>query len=178
MKTVLRGHYALSVCAAGAMLAGCGGSAQLPNPTALAPVANSRAADRLTSPSNAVPERVGSDTSSTERLAGTAKLSRCDLRTRFRARGVATGPNPGTFTAAGAWGIDFPTQVWFFHESFIITDGSQTIHGHIDASGSGSAPFSCTAVKNEIFPYSTRMVSGNAKVSVSSAHFHEGLLNF
>ena len=122
MKTVLRGHYALSVCAAGAMLAGCGGSAQLPNPTALAPVANSRAADRLTSPSNAVPERVGSDTSSTERLAGTAKLSRCDLRTRFRARGVATGPNPGTFTAAGAWGIDFPTQVWFFHESFIITE--------------------------------------------------------
>jgi hypothetical protein len=180
MKTISRRHYALSVCATAAIVAGCGGWAQLPNPTALAPVPNSRAADRLGSPSYAVPERVGSDTSSTERLTGTAKLSRCTFRTRFRARGVATGPNPGTFTATGGWGIDFPTdpQVWFFHESFIITSGSQTIAGHIDASGSGSAPFSCTAVKKDIFSYSTPMVSGNAKVNIWSGRFHEGLLSF
>jgi hypothetical protein len=178
MKTVLRRHYALSVCAAGAMLAGCGGSAQLPNPTAPAPVTNSRAADRFTSPSNAVPERVGSDTSSTERLAGTAKLSRCNLRTRFRVRGVATGPNPGTFTAKGVWGSAFPEQGWFFRESFVITSGSQTIDGHIDAGGSGSPPFSCTVVKKDIFSYSTPMVSGNAKVNIWSGHIHERLLSF
>jgi hypothetical protein len=180
IKTISRRHYALSVCAAAAMLAGCGASARSPNPTAFAPVANSRVADRLGWPSYAVPERVGSGTSSTERLTGTAKLSRCTFRTRFRARGVATGPNPGTFTATGGWGIDFPPdqQVWFFHESFIITSGSQTIDGHIDASGSGSAPFSCTAVKNDIFPYSTPMVRGNAKINIWSGHFREGLLSF
>lgn len=182
MKTISPGIWQqrplLSAVAVSFLFAGCGGSPQLPNPTALALVGNAITLKRVASPSHVVPERVDSDTSSTERLTGTAKLSPCNFRTRFRAKGVATGPNLGTFTATGRWGSDFPTQVWFFRESFIITSGSQTIHGHIDASGSGPAPFSCTVVKNDIFPYSTPMVSGNAKINVSSAHFHEGLLSF
>ena len=38
MKTISRVPYALSVCAAAAMLASCGGSVQVPNPLAQAPL--------------------------------------------------------------------------------------------------------------------------------------------
>jgi hypothetical protein len=181
MKTISPGILAAtplqSAGAVSSLVAGCGGSSQFANATAQATVGDAITSKRVASPGHVVLELVGSDTFSTERLTGTAKLGLCKFRTRFRAKGVA-GPNPGTFTATGVWGIDFPTQVWFFHELFVITSGSQTIHGHIDASGSGSAPFLCTAVKNDIFPYSTPMVSGNTKINVSSAHFHEGLLSF
>lgn len=189
MKTISRSHYALNICVGAAILAGCGGSAQFPNPIALGPVANSNAADRLPSPSKVVPERVGSDSSSTERLTGTAKLikpchslhgkDRGGWGTHFSASGVATGPNPGTFTATGTWtGGGLPQPQWSFSESFSVTSGSQTINGTILAFDFGFAPFSCTAVKKDSFSYSTPMVGGNAKVNIWSGHFREDLLSF
>ena len=42
MKTTSPGHYALGACAAVAILAGCGGAAQFPNPTAQTVLGNGR----------------------------------------------------------------------------------------------------------------------------------------
>ncbi len=47
MKTILPGRYVLGVCTAAAMLAGCGGSAQLPNSTALAPLGSAGTVGRV-----------------------------------------------------------------------------------------------------------------------------------
>ena len=51
MKTVFSRYYGLSVCAAAGILAGCGGSAQLPNPIAQSPFGNERTVDRVASSS-------------------------------------------------------------------------------------------------------------------------------
>jgi hypothetical protein len=51
MTTISRRHYALSVCAAAAILAGCGGSAQSPNPTAQTLLGSTGTVDRSASPS-------------------------------------------------------------------------------------------------------------------------------
>ncbi len=48
MKTISRVSYALSLSAAAAMLAGCGGLAQLPNPTAQTPLGIESTVDRAT----------------------------------------------------------------------------------------------------------------------------------
>jgi hypothetical protein len=58
----------------------------------------------------------------------------------FKASGKATGPFPGTFTAAGSWlNVSIPRyQGWSFSESFTITSGGNTVIGSI--SGSGHTP--------------------------------------
>ena len=61
MTTISRVPYALSVCAAAITLAGCGGTAQFPNPAAQTPLRNAGANDRVAylddTPTDAGPTR-------------------------------------------------------------------------------------------------------------------------
>jgi hypothetical protein len=177
MKTVLHGHYALSVCAAAATLAGCSGSARLPNPTAQTALGNTGATFRVVSPSFATPEPVGPNSSGTEALTGKAKLIKPCHRAKhgwsasFSAHGNATGPYPGTFTASGSWGEYYGrggSEVWNFSETFTITSGSSTISG--TASRPGFGMLSCTVLKNLTVPYTSGSVSGNALINIIQKH--------
>jgi hypothetical protein len=189
MKTISRVPYALSVCAAAAILAACGGSAPFPNPAAQTPVGNARTAKQVASPSFATPQRVGPNSSGTEVLTGKAKLIKpCQYvkgggwSTSFSAHGNATGPYPGTFTATGYWyalpqskfgGYDF----FLFGETFTMTSGSATISGTSNAA-EFAAPITCTVVKNLTVSYTSGSVTGNAKINIRSGHIHEYLRRF
>jgi hypothetical protein len=179
MKTISRVPYALSVCAVAAMLTGCGGSTQFPNPTAQTPVGNAINSKRVASPSFATSERVGSHSSSTEALTGKAKLIKpCHTirgkhgknqgsRTTFSAHGKATGPYPGTFTASGSWTTSCNRVFqcfWTFGETFTITSGSSTISGTAFTPGFGQ--LSCTVVENLTVPYTSGSVSGSALINI------------
>jgi hypothetical protein len=131
MKPISRGHYALSACAAVAVLSGCGGATQFQNPT--------------TSPSIAGSYRPDSGSGKVERLRarrihpGEGGGDGIVTWFSFLARGRAEGPYPGTFTAhchleiidyQGRWS-------WNFTEHFTIRSGNSKINGTIDAGGSG-----------------------------------------
>lgn len=183
MNTISSGHFTLSVCAAAAILAGCSGSAQLPNPAALVPFANSRAADRPASPSDVVPERVFGASSSTEYLLGMAYRTKCKMlgeveTCHFVAFGkrIARGPYPGTFTAHGTWLSELPSfphcpgGCWGFSESFRITSGATGIVGSISASGTGETFIPIPGV----YQYTTKNgYSGNVQISRLVRRFRE-----
>jgi hypothetical protein len=169
------------------MLAGCGGATQFPNPTAQTAVSNALSSKAVTSPSFAMPERAGPNSSGTEVLTGKAKLIKpCHYvkggwSTSFSAHGNATGPYPGTFTATGSWygyrssigGYDF----FLFVDTFTVTSGSATISGTSNAAAF-AAPISCTVVKNVTVSYRSGSVTGNAKIDIRSGHIHEYLRRF
>jgi len=187
MKTISRVPYVLSVCAAAAMLAGCGGSTQLPNPTAQTPGGNAMTSKRAASPSFAAPQRAGLNSSGTEVLTGMARVDCHHQRAHgygaygasFSASGMATGPNPGTFNASGSWSygglLNFQ---WVFTESFAVTSKSRTINGTMAAGTFGSPPFTCREVKNLMIPYTSGSVTGNAEISIRQGRFREDLLSF
>jgi hypothetical protein len=155
MKTISPGRYALSVCAAAAMLAGCGGSAQFPSPIA-APRVEAGKLERPPSPST---ERLKARKIGTFRsgCGGDGFDEWCD----FRARGKAKGPLPGPFTARCVW-HEFSGQsgyYWTFKEHFTITSGTSKVIGLINAGGSGA--FSLPGV----YQYTTRNgYSGNVEI--------------
>ena len=137
MKTISRRHYGLSVCAAAAMLAGCGGSSQFPNPDVQAPLNGRHTIDVIASASRTALEDSKPDSSRIELLTAEAKghckrspsglFGSCD----FKASGTATGPYPGTFTAKGTYNVCETYCPWFFSESFTITSGTAIISGTI-----------------------------------------------
>ncbi|MGB8909758.1 MAG: hypothetical protein WCC84_13530 [Candidatus Cybelea sp.] len=144
MNTISRVPYGLSVCVAAAMLAGCGGSAQLPNPATQAPLG-----------------RIGSNSSGNEVLKGRVHthckyhaglFTSCEFHTK--GPGKATGPYPGTFTASGG----YEQQEWYpfysFGESFTITSGTSQITGSIFYSTSSG------------YQYTSSVGNGTADVSV------------
>jgi hypothetical protein len=178
MKAILRVPCALGVCGAAAMLAGCGGSSQFPNPTAQAPVRNAISSKRLASPSFAMPERIGANSSGAEVLTGKATLHRChsygfEFFRRFsQAHGKATGPYPGTFTASGQWGVselvingsvDF---FWGFSERFIITSGASKISGTIGGMSDEKSFPSCTSFGPQTLQYTSNYGDGNADIQI------------
>lgn len=184
MRTISSSHYALGICAAAIILAGCGGATQFPNPVAQTSIGGAGTAFRVTSPSFATAERVGSDSSSSERLIGTVKR-RCHKeadninRRWFNASGKAAGPYPGTFTAKGQWWTqDVRGLDWRFHESFIIRSGTSTLSGTIGEGPEvgGHIP-TCTKFENPE-PYTSGSVTGNATINVRWGHFREDLLSF
>ncbi len=192
MKTISRVPYVLSVCAAAAILAACGGATQLPNPTAQTPLGNAHTAKQVASPSFSTPERVGPNSSGTEVLTGKAKIIKpCHAirgkhgkiqgwSTSFSAHGNATGPYPGTFTASGSWSNypTFPPQSqWLFSEGFTITSSLSTISGSSNAIGFHDPP-SCTVFKHQNVPYTSGSVTGNAKIHIRQGHIHEYLRSF
>ena len=182
--------HALSFCAAAAILTGCGGSTQFPNPTAQTPVGNAIPQERVESPSFATPERIGANSSANEVLTGEAKLIKpCHtIRgphggkhgsiTSFSAHGNATGPYPGTFTASGSWTVSCNRVLqcsWTFNETFTITSGSSTISGTAGTLGFYGAP-GCAVVNNLTVPYTSGSVSGNALINtIQKQHFSETL---
>ena len=105
MKTISPRHYALSVCAAVAIPAGCGGATQFPDPAAQTLLGVTGALGRSASPSIVSSNRPDSGSGKVERLrarriqprggGGFGGYSYVD----FLARGRADGPYPGTFTA-------------------------------------------------------------------------------
>ena len=182
MKIILRVPYTLSVCAVAAILASCGGSAQLPNPNAQT-LLGGVGVHRISSLSLAAPQRLRPTSSDNEVLIGKAKLikpchtirgphgKRQGSITNFSAYGDATGPYPGTFTATGSWTISCNRIFqcfWTFGETFTITSGSSTISGTAFTPGFGS--LSCTVVKNLTVPYTSGSESGDALVNIIQKH--------
>jgi hypothetical protein len=181
MKTISRGHYALSFCAAAIMFAGCGGVTQFPNPVAQTSLGGDGTGFRVASPGFATPRRVGPNSSGTEALTGKAKIikpcgairgkggKRHGSSTSFSAHGNATGPYPGTFTASGSW-AGYPERTgkvqWVFGETFTITSSPSTISGSIHAFGLYSPPFSCTAAQDFPASYMSGSVSGYAFINI------------
>jgi hypothetical protein len=176
MKTISRAPYVLSVCAAAAMLAGCGGSRQLPNPAAQTPLGNAGTHQM---------------TSSNENLTGAATLGRCRehyihqgniilgeaYRTDFHAHGKAAGTYSGTFTASGHWGFSYEfiqsgvLEFWDLAEKFTITSGASTVSGTIRGAGAGggSAPFpTCTSFGPVTYnlQYASNFGDGNADTQI------------
>jgi hypothetical protein len=176
MSTSSPRYYALSVCAAAAMLTGCGGSTQFPNPTAQTPAGNAISSMRVTSPSFVTPERIGANSSGTEVLTGKATLHRChaddfEFFRRFsHAHGKATGPYPGTFTASGQWGVSEiivnGSQFFYstFSESFIITSGASKVSGTIEGTPSGF--LSCKSFGPKTLQYTSNYGDGNADIQI------------
>lgn len=142
MKIILRFPYALSGCAAAAILAGCGGAAQSPNPTTQTPLGNTDILDRPASPSIFGSDRLNSGRGKVERLrarrihpSGGGEFPGPVFV--FLARGSAEGPYPGTFTAHCILAINTSSVSWGFSEGFIIRSGASKINGTIIASGPG-----------------------------------------
>jgi hypothetical protein len=185
LKTISPGHYALSVCAALAILTGCGGTTQFPNPVAQRSLGGTGTGFRVTSPSFATPEGVRSDSSGREVLIGKAKEAHCQStgeRTivttcNFKVHGkhIARGLYPGTFTAKGTLESEYsyPFCVpgcWSFSESFTITSGATSIVGSILAGGRYAKNIPIPGV----YEYTTQNgYSGNVKISALIPHFRE-----
>jgi hypothetical protein len=145
MKTISPGHSALSVCVAAAVLAGCGGATQFPNPAAQTPPGNT---DGVYGPASL--SIVGSN-----RPDSGGKVER--LRARgdrvkghcggdgfvwgclVRVRGTAVGPYPGAFFARYQYQESTVSDhtYWSFKEHFIISSGVFKIRGTIEGGGSG-----------------------------------------
>ncbi|MGB8907317.1 MAG: hypothetical protein WCC84_01075 [Candidatus Cybelea sp.] len=146
MKTISGVPYALSVCAATVLLAGCGGSAQLPNPVAQTPLGNTGTVDRSTSPSIVSSNHPNSGGGKVERLTaprvhnGSCGGNGFEEWCGFHARGTAAGPYPGTFFARSELREYWSScAYWTFEEKFIITSGASKTVGTIDASGCGGS---------------------------------------
>lgn len=150
----------LGLCAAAALLGGCGGSGQSPNPMAQAPL-----------------DRLRSDSSGNEVLNGkihthcknhaSGLRSTCTFRTTHP--GKATGPYPGTFTATGSYGIDFAPYSRGFNESFTIISGSSEITGSISCA---SPPFGSGCPPNS---YTSSVGNGTAQVNITNHQLSETL---
>ena len=178
MKTILRAPYALSVCAAAAVLAACGGSTSFPSPTAQTPLGNAITSKRVASSSFAIPERIGANSSGAEVLTGKATLHQChpygfEFFRRFsHAHGKATGPYPGTFTASGQWGVSEliyngrEKLFWGFSERFIITSGASKVSGTIEGMSSDNPFPSCTSFGPQTLQYTSNYGDGNADVQI------------
>jgi hypothetical protein len=166
VKMISRALYALIVCAAAAIPAACGGSAQFPYPTAQAALGSAR----------------GSDSSSSETLKGSATVG-CyggpPGHAGFAVKGgTATGPYPGTFRANGDFinkgGVD---GKWYFNESFTIKSGSSRISGMISGSGKKGIA-SCPTFGPHVLHYATTSgQQGKAQITIiQPSDFSETLL--
>jgi hypothetical protein len=127
MKIISRITYALSVCAAAAILAACGGATQ---PSVLNGVEQSVAANGIP----VTPLSSESEDLTTTDVNVTPSCPR-NPGASFNASGTATGPYPGTFTASGFWRDDQELGphhwLWVFRESIGIVSNTLAIHVHI-----------------------------------------------
>jgi hypothetical protein len=183
MKAISRIPYAVGVCAAAAILAGCG-SAQSSNPSAQS--------------FNPSAQTAGRDSSSAENLIGTANLGACHshyvhhghgqvitgeaFRVDFHAHGQATGPSAGTFVASGSWRYTLQfvgsgdVEFWNLAEKFTIKSGASKIVGTIQGDGAGGSTTpglpTCTSFGPETLPYD----SGSASINIiQEGKFNETL---
>jgi hypothetical protein len=151
MKAISPAHYGLSICVASAMLAGCGGSAQSPNPTAQAPLVRAR-----------------SNSSGNEVLDSRIVLNCvsfyfqiCHFHTRHL--GHATGPYPGIFTVKGRWSSSLRYGMSPISESFTIVSGTSKITGSLSYSSASG------------YGYTSSIGNGKAKIRVGERRLREVL---
>ena len=178
MKTISPGHYALSACATVAILAGCGGATQFPNPVAQTPPGNTATVDRSAPTSIGGSNRPDSGSSTTERLRAPGDRVKggcesdgiisggCD----FHARGRAVGPYPGTFVVhcQSSWFKFSLKEWWTFQEHFTIRSGGSKISGTIEADGSGGESIPLPGV----YQYTTKNgYSGNVTIKSLAQFF-------
>jgi hypothetical protein len=171
-------HYTLYVCATAAMLGGCGGSPQLPNPTAQTPLVSARTLDRAASLNYVGSKRVGSNSSTTEVLSAKnvnfGGMNGCGPPTNVggsfkvkKGKRTASGPYPGTFTAQGSFGVDPHHQrSWSFSESFAIKSGTSTITGTISGGGQRGRPVGCHTFGPARLQYMSNHGSGVALIKI------------
>src|SRR5579871_4457072 len=120
-------RYALCICAAAALLAGCGGSQA--QGAAWTP-SQQNVTGVLANDSNS--ELHGETFSASGGTFSCAKHADYSI-SHFATSGNASGPLPGSFSASGSWRLSSGT--WSFQEKFEILSGSQTISGKIDKDG-------------------------------------------
>jgi hypothetical protein len=165
MKTTSPGHCALGACAAVAILAGCSGAAQFPNPAAQTALGNAR-----------IVERSGSSKLERLRTPGDRVKGGCESDgiisggCDFHARGRAVGPYPGTFVVhcQSSWFKFSLKEWWTFQEHFIIRSGGSKISGTIEANGSGGESIPLPGV----YQYTTKNgYSGNVTIKSLAQFF-------
>lgn len=164
--------YALSACAAAAMLAGCGGSTQRGT------------AFLVASPNSAMPDRMGAKPSGDEVLTGKATLHRCHplgfgFFRRSYAHGKATGPYPGRFSANGTWGITCFKKLcyWGVNERFIIMSAASKVSGTITGNPASGSPGTCTSFGPASQQYTSNHGDGNADIQIiEKGDFSEALV--
>jgi hypothetical protein len=152
MKAISPAHYRLSVCAAAALLAGCGGSAQVPNSTAQAALVRAR--------SSSSGDEVLKGRVHTQCKYHGGLFTTCEFHTK--GPGKATGPYPGTFTASGGYEQQEEYPFYSFGESFTITSGASQITGSISYRVSSG------------YQYTSSVGNGTAEVNVGR-HINEVL---
>ena len=183
MKAISRVPYALSVCAAAAMLVGC---------RRLGPASKSCGADIARQRRHHISGRVAKfrDARAHGRQlfpALRSLLGRLGSRATkallspdghvSHAHGNAAGPYPGTFLASGNWKIRFYAiqggliGFWFFYERFTITSGSSKISGTIKGRGEGSEGShqffpTCESLGPSNMQYTSNSGSGNADIEI------------
>jgi hypothetical protein len=159
MNSLSLSRCALSVCVAGMLLAGCGGSQGLIGRSATGqPATAKQLGYKLTA----------TDLSSSEVL--TASHVRIETGctvgggidtyyAHFRAQGNATGPFAGIFTAKGGWEYvaSLGGSGYIFHESFTITSGSSQISGRIHS----NKPFTVTCPPRTFGPSTMHYKTNN-----------------
>lgn len=169
MKTISSVPFALSVCAAAAILADCGGATQPPvlNGVERNAMVNAISATRLSSASEVL---TTTDVTVTPACPSSPGAS-------FNASGTTTGPYPGTFTASGLWRDDQELGphhwIWVFRESIRIVSNTLTIHVHVKRVRGSRGPsrfISCDAFGGVGHPiavkYKSKYANGIAEVEI------------
>jgi hypothetical protein len=108
-------------------------------------------------------------------------------RTTFATNGTATGIYPGTFSAAGQWGIRSSSPAWYFSEGFTVASPPYNISGSIFQRRVGLPTLlSCYSLfRTAHFAYTAtvtkqgklvKQISGTATVfEINKGAFHERL---
>ncbi len=155
-------RWALAFCAAPSMLFGCGGSQRLITPA--------------TTISAVRPDSILSgETLKSIKARSYCVGNKAKQSGDFHARGTASGPFSGTFTAKGLAGDSEARRepsLWYLDEHFTITSASQEISGHVRQGGAGKV-VSCSkhVLSFEIssFPYKLkRHRGGTASVTLTN----------
>jgi len=159
-------RYALCICAAAALLAGCGGSQA--QGAAWTP-SQQNVTGVLANDSNS--ELHGETFSASGGTFSCAKHADYSI-SHFATSGNASGPLPGSFSASGSWRLSSGT--WSFQEKFEILSGSQTISGKIDKDGTGPGG-SCDSFGGNL-PYRTQNPKSKGHVAINI--LYESALSF
>ena len=158
-------RHASTVALGAAMFAGCF------NP-AYASFKSPSMFGRSAAPNHTASEGGGLDSSTIERLVGSAQVKCHKVKgmsgafsVTFSTSGAATGPYPGTFTAAGTWGVNQLEQA-SFDESFTITSGASTISGgmSIRPDISNGLALTCMTFGPAVLRYTSSIANGRAKI--------------
>lgn len=166
-------HYAISCCVTAALLAGCGGSFKPIGTPGTAQGNIGGGAPQWPAAARPAVHRNELLDARHVKIHGHCRFSPEARVSKFRTRGTASGPYPGTFSANGSY-TQHSSGGWSFEEFFTIHVGSSEISGSIGQGGSGEGPFSCKSFGGAVFTYTTQSRSGKVKiVEIDRSGFRE-----